>query len=77
MTPLHHFGDALRTAMLGIPLPAVRVLFVLTLLIVLVWVLRLPTSTVTPPGGAKHWDENLKVGAALALVLQLAIYTIL
>jgi hypothetical protein len=77
MTPLHHFGDALRNLMLTIPLPAVRGLFLLTLVVLLIWVLRLPTAAVTPTGGAKRWDENLKVGAAVALLLQIAIYAIL
>jgi hypothetical protein len=77
MTPLHHFGEALRNLMLTIPLPAVRGLFLLTLIVVLIWVLWLPTSAVTPPGGARRWDENLKVGASFALLLQIAIYTIL
>jgi len=77
MTPLHHFGDALRTAMQAVPLSAVRGLFLLTLLAVLIWVLRLPAAAVTPPGGARRWDENLKVGAVLALALQIVIYTVL
>lgn len=77
MTVLHQIGDALREAMLAIPLSAVRGLFLLTLLAVLIWVLRLPTSAVTPPGGARRWDENLKFGAVLALVLQIVIYTVL
>ena len=77
MTPLHQFGDALRTAMLAVPLAAVRGLFLLTLVAVLIWVLRLPASATTPDGGAKRWDENLKVGAAVALLLQITIYTIM
>ena len=77
MTPLHQFGDAVRDLMLSIPLPAVRALFVLTLVAVLVWVLRLPASATTPPEGAKRWDENLKVGAAFALLLQIAVYLML
>jgi hypothetical protein len=77
MTPLHHFGQAVREAMLVIPLWAVRGLFLLTLAAVLVWVLRLPTHRTTPAGGAKRWDENLKFGAALALLLQILVYSIL
>ena len=77
MTPLHHFGDAVRTAMTAIPLPAVRGLFLVTLLALLIWVLRLPARRPPRPGGAKRWDENLKVAAAFALLMQLAIYAIL
>lgn len=74
MTPLHELGDLLRNWMLAVPLWAVRVLFVGSLAVVLVWVWRLPKSATTPPGGARHWDENLKVGATIALLIQIAIY---
>lgn len=74
MTPLHHFGDLVRDAMLAIPLSWVRGLFLSTLIAVLVWVLLLPRSETTPAGGAKRWDENLKYGAALALGIQIIIY---
>lgn len=77
MTPLHHFGEFVRNLLLQVPLSAVRVLFVGTLVALLVWVLTLPASETTPPGGATRWDENLKYGAALALILQIVIYTCL
>ena len=77
MTPLHDLGELLRNVVLMIPLRSVRVLFVGTLVALLVWVLRLPNSEVTPAGGARRWDENLKVGAALALVIQIVIYCLL
>lgn len=76
MTPLHQFGQSIREALQAVPLGGVRFLFLATLLAVLIWVLRLPHSEVTPPGGAKRWDENLKYGAALALVIQLIVYSI-
>ena len=75
MTPLHHIGDLLRDWMLAIPLPAVRALFVATLAVVLIWVWRLPRWATTPAGGPRHWDENLKVGATAALVVQIVIYS--
>lgn len=77
MTPLHSLGNSLRDLLLTIPLSAVRLLFVGTLIALLVWVIRLPNSEVTPLGGATRWDENLKVGAILALVIQIVIYTLL
>jgi hypothetical protein len=30
-----------------------------------------------PPGGAKRWDENLKIGAAIAIAIQILIYSLL
>ncbi len=74
MTPLHHFGEFLRQSLQTIPLPAVRVLFVASLVALLIWVLRLPQSATCPDGGAKRWDENLKLGASLALLIQILIY---
>ena len=77
MSPLHDLGDVIRDWMLSIPLPVVRALFILTPVILLVWVLRLPNSVTSPPGGARRWDENLKLGAVLALLAQIVIYSLL
>jgi hypothetical protein len=77
MTPLHHFGEWLRQTLMTVPLPLVRGLFVAALAALLVWVLCLPTAETTPRGGARRWDENLKVGAAAALLLQIVIYLLL
>jgi hypothetical protein len=63
--------------MAAIPLSVVRGLFVATLAILLVWVWRLPREATTPTAGPRRWDENLKVGATLALIVQIIIYTFL
>ena len=75
MTPLHQLGDFLRQTLQGIPLQAARMLFVGSLIGLLVWVLRLPPSATKPPGGATRWDENLKIVASIALLLQILIYS--
>jgi hypothetical protein len=77
MTPLHQFGEFLRQSLQSIPLWMVRVLFVTSLCVLLVWVLRLPRSATMPPGGAKRWDENLKIGASVAILIQILIYSFL
>ena len=77
MTPIHQFGQLVRDSLQLIPLPAIRLLFVTSLVVVLIWVLRLPRSATCPPGGAKRWDENLKLGAATALLIQIVIYVCL
>ncbi len=77
MTPLHQFGDLLRESLQAVPLVAVRMLFVASLIALLIWVLRLPRSATTPPDGVNRWDENLKTGAALALSIQILIYALL
>jgi hypothetical protein len=75
MTPLHHVGDAVRDALASLPLGLVRVLFLALPVLVLVWVLRLPAEQANLPGG--RWDTNLKVGAAIALLIQIGIYLVL
>ncbi len=77
MTPLHQFGDLLRDALTAIPLWCVRALFVASLIAVLVWLLRLPRSATTPRDGRARWDENLKTTASIALLIQIAIYSLL
>ncbi|HIF34231.1 MAG: hypothetical protein ABGX22_20540 [Pirellulaceae bacterium] len=77
MTPLHWIGESLREVLGRVPLGIVRLLFVGTLVALLIWVLFLPKERTTPPGGAKRWDENLKFGAAVALLIQIAIYSLL
>ncbi|NOX55349.1 MAG: hypothetical protein GXP27_13115 [Planctomycetes bacterium] len=77
MTPLHVVGDFLRSWLLRVPLEAVQVLFVLLPTVLLIWVLRLPRSETTPPDGHGGWSENLKFGAALALLIQIAIYALM
>lgn len=75
MTPLHQIGEQLRQLLVAIPLPAIRILFVASLLLLFVWVMRLPREVTSPVDGAKRWDENLKLGAGLALLIQIVIYS--
>jgi hypothetical protein len=77
MTPLHDIGDALRDWLSAVPLGAVRGLFVGTPLVLLIWVWRLPRHATSPPGGPRRWDENLKITATAALVVQILIYSFL
>ena len=76
MTPLHHFGDFLRELLLRVPLGAARGLFVATLVLLLVWVLRLPPGE-TADRTADGTRHNLKPWAALALIVQIVIYALL
>lgn len=77
MTPIHRFGDFLREKLMLVPLSAVRILFLASLVAVLIWVITLPRERTEPPGGAKRWDANLKVTAAIALLIQIVIYALL
>ena len=74
MTPLHHLGELLRQSLAAIPLSVVRVIIVATLSAVLVWVLVLPRAETTPDQSSVRLTENLKLWAAIALVIQIAIY---
>jgi len=74
-TILHQIGEIVRSTLQWIPLNVVRFLFLGLITVVLILVLRLPIAETTPDKpGKSRWDENLKLWAALALVLQLLIY---
>ena len=75
MTPLHTIGNFVRELMLQIPLGTVRVLFVSVLVGLLVWVLRLPREMTTPAEEITGWSSNLKLGAGIALGIQILIYS--
>ena len=77
MTALHSIGEAIRSALMLVPMPMVRILFVGTLLALLIWVLRLPASRTRPENGTRRGDENLKIPATIALVVQVVIYLML
>lgn len=76
-TPFHAIGDFLRTMLQQVPLSTVRWLFIACLVAVLVLVLRLPSNQARSDVGSGRWDENLKIWATLALLIQIAIYILL
>lgn len=77
LTPLHDFGDAIREALTAVPTSAARALFIAVLAVLLIWVLRLPRERTRPAEGEPAgWSSNLKLWAALALVIQITIYLI-
>lgn len=74
-TWMHTVGTGLREVLMQIPLGVVRVLLVLVLVVLLLWVLRLPREMTRPPEGeAGGFSGNLKIWAAVALGLQIVIY---
>ncbi|MHC4445219.1 MAG: hypothetical protein ACYTF1_06965 [Planctomycetota bacterium] len=77
MTYIHHIGDWLRELLMQVPLPAVRVLFLLVFVALILWVLTLPRNETTDPARKYRPIENLKVWAVLALLIQVVIYSIL
>ena len=78
MTPLHQFGNAIREMLTAVPLSWARALFIAVPVLLLLWVLMLPRSETAPPDGETRdrWSD-LKIWAALALVIQIVIYSIM
>jgi len=54
-----------------------RGLFIALPLAVLIWVLTLPNEETTRPGSIPGRRVNLKIGVAMALGLQILIYSLL
>ncbi|OHB74973.1 MAG: hypothetical protein A2W31_11910 [Planctomycetes bacterium RBG_16_64_10] len=77
MTPLHQVGQWVREMLLRIPLPVVRAIFLAVPILLLVWVLSLPRSETRSPEGTGGWSGDLKVMAAVALLLQVVVYSLL
>ena len=75
MTPLHQFGELIRGLFLQVPLGVARGLFILLLAGLLVWVLTLPKAQTTPAKERPTLGENLKIWAAISLVVQIFIYS--
>jgi hypothetical protein len=76
MTPLHHIGDFFRELLLRVPLEAARGVFLVTLVALLLWVLKLPAHETTDTDAAGN-RRNLKPWAVLALLVQIVIYALL
>ncbi|MEY4939446.1 MAG: hypothetical protein RIQ93_1181 [Verrucomicrobiota bacterium] len=77
MTPLHHIGEALRQALLHVPLGFVRALFVALLVGLAIWVACLPRAQTTPDGAKPKLSQNLKMWTAITLGIQVVIYLLL
>ena len=75
-TFLHDIGDTIRNAMATVPLSLVGWAFVAIPLVLLVWVLTCPIGDDDENRDPKH-VRLLRIGAALALVLQIVIYGLL
>lgn len=75
MTPLHQLGTALRELLAHVPLGFVRAAILLLLAALLVWVLTLPRSAVAQDGDSRP-GSNLRIWAALAVLIQIVIYAL-
>lgn len=72
MTPLHAIGAFFRDLMLRVPMPAVRALFLGSLLLVLAWVVLRKEKE-----GDARQARTLKLWAAAAVAIQILVYALL
>ena len=75
MNALHTIGQWVRDALAAIPLGVVRGAIVVALTLLLAWVVRLPKTETTDTGRGER-RVDLRFGAALALLIQIAIYAL-
>ena len=74
MTFLHWIGDTLRELLDQVPLTVARWLMIGVFLVLMFWVVQLPSSAATPIGRQAKWYEDLRIWAWLALMTQVVIY---
>ena len=76
-TILHWLGDRVRDLLLQVPLEIVRLLFIALPVLVLIWVVRQPGQQTGSGDTAMRSQTGLKLGAAVALLLQALVYSLL
>jgi len=77
VTFLHWIGDTLRGQLDRVPLSAARWLFIAIFLILMFWIVQLPSSRTTPNDRQSRWYEDLRIWAWLCLIFQIVIYSVL
>lgn len=76
MTLFHWVGDAIRYQLERVPLSVAHWMFIGLYLILMFWVVQLPSSTTNPTDHQGSWFADLKVWAWLALITQIVIYSL-
>lgn len=69
-------GDWLRELVIAVPMSAVRVIFLVYYLVLLVWVMTMRKSEVCGALPGKKKPLNLRFYAALALIIQIVLYAV-
>jgi hypothetical protein len=75
VTFLHWTGNALRELLELVPLSMARWVFIGLFLVLMFWILQLPTSEVTPQDRQSRWYEDLRIWAWVSLMCQVLIYS--
>jgi hypothetical protein len=73
VTPLHYIGEFVRNLFLHVPMGAARALFLALPIALLIWVMLRKPEAEEPAS----LSRQLKIWAAAALVVQIAIYCLL
>ena len=76
MTFFHWIGDLLRLQLDQVPLAVARWLIIGVLLVLMFWIVQLPTSQAVPPDRESHWYEDLRVWAWVAVMFQILVYSV-
>lgn len=76
MTFFHSIGNALRDQLAEVSLSAARWSFIAVFLLLMFWIVQLPSSQTTPRHGQSKWYEDLRVWAWVALIFQVVIYRV-
>lgn len=76
MTFLHWIGNTLRGQLDQVSLSAARWSFITVFLLLMFWVVQLPSTQTMPEGKRSNWYEDLRIWAWLALIFQVVIYSV-
>ena len=76
MTFLHWIGNTLRDQLDQVSLSAARWSFIAVFLLLMFWVVQLPSSQTMPDHHQSKWYQDLRIWAWLALIFQVVIYSV-
>ena len=76
MTLFHWIGDFLRQQLDQVPLSIARWLIIGLYLVLLFWIVQLPSTATNPTEGPSKWSRDLKIWAWIALIFQIVIYSV-
>ena len=76
MTILHWIGNFLRHQLDHVPLSTARWLMVGLYLILMFWIIQLPSIETNPPDRPGTWRGDLKIWAWFAIMFQIVIYSV-
>ena len=76
MTFPHWIGNSFRALLERVPLSTARWLFIAQFLILMFWIVQLPSAETSPTDRQSRWYEDLRIWAWLTLIFQIVIYSV-